>query len=81
MSDVEVDAQDLVETVRDGLVVLDSELNVRFANRSFCDKFAVTPEDVVGRKLYELGTGQWDIPELRAALEATTVHLILPYGS
>jgi PAS domain S-box-containing protein len=75
VSDVEVDPRDLVETVRDGLVVLDSELNIRFANRSFCDKFAVAPEDVVGRKLYELGTGQWDIPALRTALAA-----IIPGG-
>jgi PAS domain S-box-containing protein len=65
----EVDPWDLVETVREGLLVLDSELTVRFANRSFCDKFAVAPDDAVGRKLHELGDGQWDIPELRTALE------------
>jgi PAS domain S-box-containing protein len=66
----EVDPWDLVETVREGLVVLDSDLTIRFANRSFCETFAVTPEDAVGRKLYEVGDGQWDILELRAALEA-----------
>jgi PAS domain S-box-containing protein len=66
----EVDPWDLVETVREGLLVLDSDLTIRFANRSFCRKFAVTPEDAVGRKLYEVGDGQWDILELRTALEA-----------
>ena len=65
----EVDPRDLVETLREGLLVLDSDLTIRFANRSFCDTFAVAPEDAVGRKLYELGNGQWDIPELRSALE------------
>ena len=65
----EVDPRDLVETVREGLLVLDSDLTIRFANRSFCDTFAVAPKDAVGRKLYELGNGQWDIPELRIALE------------
>ena len=65
----EVDPLDLVETIREGLLVLDSDLTIRFANRSFCDTFAVAPEDAVGRKLYELGNGQWDIPELRTALE------------
>src|SRR5580700_1283311 len=65
----EVDPLDLVETIREGLLVLDPDLTVRFANRSFCDTFAVAPEDAVGRKLYELGNGQWDIPELRTALE------------
>ena len=51
----EVDPRDLVETLREGLLVLDSDLTIRFANRSFCDIFAVAPEDAVGRKLYELG--------------------------
>jgi PAS domain-containing protein len=50
-----------VQTVREGLLVLDSDLSIRFANRSFCDTFAVTPKDAVGRKLYEVGDGQWDI--------------------
>jgi chemotaxis protein methyltransferase CheR len=65
----EVNPLDLVETIREGLLVLDPDLTVRFANRSFADTFAVTPEDTVGRKLYELGNGQWDIPELRSLIE------------
>ena len=65
----EVDPLDVVETVREGLLVLDSDLVIRLANRSFCQTFAVAPEDAVGRKLYELCNGQWDIPELRTALE------------
>ena len=66
----EVDPLDLVETIREGLLVLDPDLTVRFANRSFGETFAVTPEDTVGRKLHELGNGQWDIPELRSLIEA-----------
>jgi PAS domain S-box-containing protein len=65
----EVDPLDLVETLREGLLVLEPDLTVRFANRAFCNTFAVASEDTVGRKLYELGDGQWDIPELRALLE------------
>ena len=61
---------DIVETVREGILVLDPDLTIRFANRSFCDTFAVAPEDTVGRKLYEIGNGQWDIPKLRSALDA-----------
>jgi two-component sensor histidine kinase len=60
---------DLVETVREGLLVLEPDLTIRFANRSFCPTFDVALEDTVGRKLFELGNGQWDIPELRKALE------------
>jgi chemotaxis protein methyltransferase CheR len=64
-----IDLLNLVETIREGLVVLEPDLTVRFANRSFCETFAVTPKDTVGRKLYEVGNGQWDIPELRTALD------------
>jgi two-component sensor histidine kinase len=60
---------DLVETVREGLLVLEPDLTVRFANRSFCHTFEVALENTVGRKLHELGNGQWDIPKLRTALE------------
>jgi two-component sensor histidine kinase len=60
---------DVVETIREGLLVLEPDLTVRFANRSYCQTFAVAPQDSVGRKLYELGNGQWDIPKLRTALK------------
>ena len=52
---LEVDPLDLVETVREGLLVLDADLTIRFANRFFCDTFAVAPKDAVGREFYELG--------------------------
>jgi len=60
---------DLVETIRDRILVLEPDLTIRFANRSFCQTFAVAPEDTVGRRLYEIGNGQWDIPKLRTSLE------------
>ena len=65
----DVNPMDIVETIREGVLVLDADLTVRFANRSFCDTFAVAPEHTVGRKLYEIGNGQWDIPKLRTSLE------------
>ncbi len=60
---------DVVETIREGLLVLEPDLTIRFANRSFCQTFAVSPKDTVGRKLHELAHGQWDVPKLRTALE------------
>ena len=66
----DVDPLDLLETIREGLLVLEPDLTIRFANRSFCGTFAVAAEDTVGRKVYDLGSGEWDIPKLRAALEA-----------
>ncbi len=66
----DVDPLDLVETIREGILVLEPDLTIRFANRSFCHMFAVAPEDTVGRKLYEIGNGEWDIPKLRTSLDA-----------
>jgi PAS domain-containing protein len=38
----EIEPLDLVETIREGLLVLNPDLTIRFANRAFCDIFAVT---------------------------------------
>ena len=61
--------QAIVDTVREPLVVLDQNLRVITASRSFYLTFHVTPEDTQWRHLYELGDGQWDIPALRQLLE------------
>ncbi len=42
----EVDPPDLMETVREGLLVIEPDLTVRFAYRSFSDTFAVAPKDI-----------------------------------
>lgn len=59
----------IVETVREPLVVLDSDLRVISANQSFYKIFRVDKAETVGRHIYELGNRQWDIPELRKLLE------------
>jgi PAS domain S-box-containing protein len=59
----------IVDTVREPLIVLDDELNVVVASRSFYRAFHVTPQETEGRPLHELGTGEWNIPSLRMQLE------------
>lgn len=59
----------IVNTVREPLVVLDRELRVVTASRSFYLAFGGTPQDVEGRMLYELGNGQWNVPPLRKLLQ------------
>lgn len=61
--------EDIVETVREPLIVLDSDLRIVSANRSFYNSFRVTPEETVGNLIYDLGNRQWDIPKLRTLLE------------
>ena len=62
-------AQGIVDTVREPVLVLDKDLRVIAASRSFYSAFKVSPEDTQGRLLYALGDGQWDIPKLRVLLE------------
>jgi two-component sensor histidine kinase len=62
-------AQGIVDTVREPVLVLDKDLRVIAASRSFYSAFKVRPEDTKDRLLYALGNGQWDIPKLRVLLE------------
>ncbi len=59
----------IVETMRYPLLVLDADLNVESANQAFLKAFRVSAEHTLGRRIYQLGNGQWDIPELRRLLE------------
>jgi two-component system, chemotaxis family, CheB/CheR fusion protein len=59
----------MVETVREPLLVLDADLRVMTANRSFLRAFGCDPADTIGAVLHELGGGAWDVPELRDRLD------------
>ena len=61
-------AEAIIETVPP-LLVLDANLRVRMANQSFCNCFKISSGETVGRLVYELGNGQWNIPKLRNFLE------------
>jgi two-component system CheB/CheR fusion protein len=62
-------AEGIIRTVREPLVVLNSDLRVVSANPAFYRTFQVTPQEVDGQLLYGLGNRQWDIPALRQLLE------------
>jgi signal transduction histidine kinase len=62
-------AESIVETVREPLMVLDADLKVLSANRSFYNTFKVIPGETIGNFIYDLGSRQWDIPRLRILLE------------
>src|SRR4051812_20051020 len=69
VEDIQNYAMNIVDTVREPLLILDTTLRVRSANRAFYQTFHVTPAETEGRLIYELGNGQWDIPDLRTLLE------------
>jgi two-component sensor histidine kinase len=62
-------AQGVIDTLNDPMVVLDRDLCVTNASAAFYEKFGVVRDDTVGQSFYELGDGQWNIPELRELLE------------
>lgn len=62
-------AESIVDTVREPLLVLDADLRVVTASRSFYRYFQVRKEETLGCPIYQLGNKQWDIAELRELLE------------
>jgi len=68
-------AEAVVETVRQPLVILRKDLKVIRANAAFHETFRITKENAENHLLYDLGRGDWNIPELREGLER-----VLPQG-
>lgn len=62
-------AENIVETVREPLLILDRDLQIVSANKSFYKNYQVTDKETIGKRIYELGNGQWNIPTLRKLLE------------
>src|SRR5438105_10024521 len=69
VEDIQNYALNIVDTVREPLLILDTSLRVRSANRAFYQTFHVSSEETENRLIYELGNGQWDIPDLLTLLE------------
>ncbi|MCW3072465.1 MAG: domain S-box protein [Bacteroidetes bacterium] len=61
-------SQTIIATIHEPMLVLDSNLHVKSANKSFYKKFLVTQEETEGMPLFELGNKQWNIPKLHELL-------------
>lgn len=59
----------VVDTTREPFLILDSDLRVLSANRTFYRFFRVTKKATERTLVYKLGDGQWNIPSLRRLLE------------
>ena len=66
-------AEQIVETVREPLLVLTPDFRVQSANPAFYQLFQVRPAETIGLLIYQLGNGQWDIPEFHTLLEGFPV--------
>jgi PAS domain S-box-containing protein len=62
-------AESIIATIREPLVVLDGQLRVVSASRSFYETFGMAAAETQDRPFYEIGRRQWDIPALRQLLE------------
>src|ERR1700709_2297480 len=61
--------QSIVDTIRDPLVVLESDMTIVTASKAFLTIFGITEAETHGRRVSELGQHQWDVPPLRHLME------------
>ncbi len=62
-------ADDIISTLREPFLILNGDLRVQTANRSFYESFHVSKEETENCLVYDLGNGQWDISDLRKLLD------------
>jgi len=61
--------QTVVDTLREPFLILDENLQIKSANKTFYAFFQSVPEETEGKRVYDLGNGQWSAPKLRILLE------------
>lgn len=59
----------LTDTAREPILILSSDLTVLAANPFFYETFKVSAKQTNKRFIYDLGNGQWNLPELKMLLE------------
>ncbi|MCX6210634.1 MAG: ATP-binding protein, partial [Bacteroidetes bacterium] len=61
--------QIILDTIHEPMLILDKNIRIKSANKSFCKTFHVSEEESIGISLYKLGNNQWNIPQLRELIE------------
>ncbi|MCL4481981.1 MAG: ATP-binding protein [Bacteroidetes bacterium] len=59
----------ILSAVQEPMLILDKDIRIKSANKSFYKIFHVTEDECLGRSLYNLGNNQWNIPRLRELIE------------
>ena len=60
----------IVNTLPEPFLVLDDTLHLLAGSRCFYELYGEDPANTLGRSLFDLSNGQWDIPGLRERLTA-----------
>lgn len=58
----------LIDSLQEAVLVITPDMRVHSTNQRFYDLFQNGPDDTLGKNVFELGNGQWDIPQLRQML-------------
>jgi len=61
-------AESILAAIHHPLLVLDKNLRVLTASKSYYETFKVAAQETIGNLLYRLGNGEWAIPQLREKL-------------
>lgn len=62
-------AESIISTVREAMLVLDGDFTIMSANNSFRSQFETDEADLIGKNLFSIQGGQWDVPRLRQLME------------
>lgn len=75
-----VQAQGVVDTMTQPIVVLNQNLHVITANNAFIKTFKVERDDILDKSFFSLGDGQWNITELRHLIAAVIPRAVAVIG-
>lgn len=59
----------ILSTFHEPMLILDKNIRIKSANKSFCHKFHVKEEEIVGASLFKLGDNHWNLSGLREKIE------------
>jgi PAS domain S-box-containing protein len=67
-------ARSIVDTLGELVVVLDQDMQVLHVNRAFSMMSQLTDDRILGRSIYQIDEGQWDLPAVHQLLEGSSIQ-------
>lgn len=67
-------ADAIFATIREGVLVLNTDYRVRMANEAFYGTFHTEAYNTEGRLLFDIGEGQWNKPEIKDLINDILLH-------
>ncbi|MGM0442062.1 MAG: PAS domain S-box protein [Elusimicrobiota bacterium] len=67
--EVTVYCKNIIDSLREPVLVLNKALEIVSANRAFCSKFNISEKEILGKSFNEIGNKQWNIPEFLTLLK------------